>query len=168
MVRVVWLDTSPRSRPRASRPSGGVSGWYSAIPRGPLGCILYILYRTSEKLHEIFAGLLDRTRAARMRRLKACVQGLSFSSSSCETGTMESLAKRSKQDFVLSRTVPKGFIRSYRFSPGNYIVDVPSLFQEIFQLLISLMTTQLGHMQFKVSVSVQVKRKCVIDNPILA
>ena len=80
---------------------------------------------------------------------------------------MESLAKRSKQGFVLSRTVPKGFIRSYRFSPGNYVIDMPSLFQEIFQLLISLMTTQLEHMQFKVSVSVQVKRKCVFDNPIL-
>ena len=80
---------------------------------------------------------------------------------------MESLAKRSKQDFELSRTVPKGFIRSYRFSPGNYVIDVPSLFQEIFQLLISLMITQLEHMQFKVSVSVQVKRKCVFENPIL-
>ena len=132
--------------------------------------------RTSEKLHEIFAGFADRTRAAGVRGLKACVGevflsrrracGLSFSSS-CKTA-MESLAKRSKQDFELSRTVPKGFIRSYRFSPGNYVVDVPSLFQEIFQLLISLMITQLEHMQFKVSVSVQVKRKCVIDKPILA
>ena len=28
------------------RPLGGVSGWYSAIPRGPLGCM--ILYFTSE------------------------------------------------------------------------------------------------------------------------
>ena len=92
----------------------------------------------------------------------------SFLSERRTEGVMESLAKRSKQDFVLSRTVPKGFIRSYRFSPGNYVVDVPSLFQEIFQLLISLMTVQLGHMQFKVSVSVQVKRKCVINNPILA
>ena len=47
------------------------------------------------------------------------------------------------------------------------MVDMPSLFQEIFQLLISVMTIELGHMQFKVSVSVKVKRKCIIDNPIL-
>ena len=118
--------------------------------------------RTSEKLHEIFAGLPDRTRAVRMRQEMLS----SFLSERRTEGVMESLAKRSKQDFVLS-SVPKGFIRSYRFSPGNYVIDMPSLFQEIFQLLISLMTTQLEHMQFKVSVSVQVKRKCVIDNPIL-
>ena len=119
--------------------------------------------RTSEKLHEIFAGLPDRTRAVRMRQEMLS----SFLSERRTEGVMESLAKRSKQDFELSRTVPKGFIRSYRFSPGNYVIDVPSLFQEIFQLLISLMITQLEHMQFKVSVSVQVKRKCVFDNPIL-
>ena len=40
MVRVVWLNTSPRCRPRAVRPEGGVEGWCPAIPRGPLGCIL--------------------------------------------------------------------------------------------------------------------------------
>ena len=40
MVRVVWLNTSPRRRPRAVRPEGGVEGWCPAIPRGPLGCIL--------------------------------------------------------------------------------------------------------------------------------
>ena len=81
---------------------------------------------------------------------------------------MESLAKRSKPGFVVARTVPKGFMRSYHYSPGNYVVDMPSLFQEIFQLLISVMTIELGHMQFKVSVSVKVKRTCIIaDNPIL-
>ena len=31
-----------RSSSQPWRPSGGVEGWYSAIPRGPLGCILYI------------------------------------------------------------------------------------------------------------------------------
>ena len=40
MVRAVWLNTSPRRRPRAVRPEGGVEGWCPAIPRGPLGCIL--------------------------------------------------------------------------------------------------------------------------------
>ena len=40
MVRVVWLNTSPRRRPRAVRPEGGVEGWCPAIPRGLLGCIL--------------------------------------------------------------------------------------------------------------------------------
>ena len=40
MVRVVWLNTSQRRRPRAVRPEGGFEGWCPAIPRGPLGCIL--------------------------------------------------------------------------------------------------------------------------------
>ena len=39
MVRAVWLNTSPRRRPRAVRPEGGVEGWCPAIPSGPLGCI---------------------------------------------------------------------------------------------------------------------------------
>ena len=40
MIRAVWLNTSPRRRPRAVRPEGGVEGWCPAIPHGPLGCIL--------------------------------------------------------------------------------------------------------------------------------
>ena len=40
MARVVWLNTSPRLRPRAVRPEGCVEGWCPAIPHGPLGCIL--------------------------------------------------------------------------------------------------------------------------------
>ena len=33
MVRAVWLNTSPRRRPRAVRPEGGVEGWCSHTAR---------------------------------------------------------------------------------------------------------------------------------------
>ena len=50
-----------------------------------------------------------------------------------------------------------------RYAPGNYTVDVPSLFATVFDLLAALMLRELDRIQFKVGVGVQVKKCIVID-----
>ena len=53
---------------------------------------------------------------------------------------------------------------SNRFSPGNHVVDIPSLFAAVFDALVALMLSELDRIQYKVGFAVQVNESKTMSN----
>ena len=65
-------------------------------------------------------------------------------------------AKRPSQPaFTLHRTVPRGFLKSFRSEGSN--LDVPSFFEWLYPDLIQLLNTELNQHQFKAVFVLHVK-----------
>ena len=66
-------------------------------------------------------------------------------------------AKRARTDpFKLTASIPKGSLRCYEYKPEECaVIDIPSLFTEVYTALIALLLTELGKQQYKCSLIVQ-------------
>ena len=66
-------------------------------------------------------------------------------------------AKRARTDpFKLTASIPKGSLRCYEYKPEECaVMDIPSLFTEVYTALIALLLTELGKQQYKCSLIVQ-------------
>ena len=66
-------------------------------------------------------------------------------------------AKKARTDpFKLTASIPKGSLRCYEYKPEECaVMDIPSLFTEVYTALIALLLTELGKQQYKCSLIVQ-------------
>ena len=63
---------------------------------------------------------------------------------------------RTEPEFKLTASVPHGSLRCYEYKPEECaVMDIPSLFTEVYTALIALLLTELGKQQYKCSLIVQ-------------
>ena len=63
---------------------------------------------------------------------------------------------RTEPEFKLTASIPKGSLRCYEYKPEECaVIDIPSLFTEVYTALIALLLTELGKQQYKCSLIVQ-------------
>ena len=65
--------------------------------------------------------------------------------------------KQMKTMFKLSASVPRGFLKSYRYRPERPATDIPTFFTTIFAQLVQLRTDGLEKHQYKMTLVLNVQ-----------